>query len=81
LLNNLDDARYFGCGRSGVAYVTRCVVFHHMPRGAYVYVLCFCIATGWTARGHNVQTDSGDHTATYSMGMGGAFPGLKAAGA
>jgi hypothetical protein len=30
---------------------------------------------------HRVQNGSGDHPASYPMGTGGAFPGVKAAGA
>jgi hypothetical protein len=30
---------------------------------------------------HRVQTGSGAHSASYSMGTGGSFPGGKAAGA
>jgi hypothetical protein len=51
------------------------------------------LATGWTigvlfqagagnfSLHHRVQTGSGAHPASYAMGIGGSFPGGKAAGA
>jgi hypothetical protein len=59
----------------------------------HTYLTTARLATGWTigvrftvgagslSLLHRVQTGSGLHPASYSMGTGGSFPGGKAAGA
>jgi hypothetical protein len=41
----------------------------------------FAVGAGNFSRHHRVQTGSGAHPASYPMGTGGSFPGIKAVGA